>query len=189
MKLTKEEGRQLVYEDLKGWSKEKSQIIGTNRWSIIYEGVFLHENSGKYYKTTWSTGATEQQEEKPFEFDAPELTEVVPTSVVQYEFKEKGKILPRELSSNVQDFILREDGIVLHKTNDLWYARKYDPKEIMDSKWDVFTGNGWGSAACLISDYGFESIDRLQELIELNKQTEVSKDVINERTNLLKGLK
>lgn len=43
------------------------RIINTTRWSIIHEIVF--ENQGKFYMTTYSEGATECQDEKPWEYD------------------------------------------------------------------------------------------------------------------------
>lgn len=76
MELTKEEGRMLVWGDLEGWEEIEQELVDTTRWSIIYSGVFQHTESGKFYQTSWSRGATESQDEGPFEYDAPELTEV-----------------------------------------------------------------------------------------------------------------
>lgn len=42
-------------------------IIDTTRWSIIHEIVF--EDNGKFYRTTYSEGATECQDEKPWEYE------------------------------------------------------------------------------------------------------------------------
>lgn len=50
-------------------------IIDTSRWSIIHEIVF--EDKGKFYKTYYSEGATEMQDERPWEYeDNIECTEV-----------------------------------------------------------------------------------------------------------------
>lgn len=78
MKLTKEEGRELLQEDLDEWETVESQITYTSRWSIHHEGIFKHVPSNKYYSMCWSVGATEQQDEQAFEYDDPELTEVEP---------------------------------------------------------------------------------------------------------------
>lgn len=43
------------------------RIIDTTRWSIIHEIVFA--DKGKFYMTTYSEGATECQDERPWEFD------------------------------------------------------------------------------------------------------------------------
>ena len=43
------------------------RIVYTTRWSIIHEIVF--EDNGKFYMTTYSEGATEIQDERPWEYD------------------------------------------------------------------------------------------------------------------------
>lgn len=51
------------------------KIIDTSRWSIIHEIVF--EDNGKFYSTMYSEGATEMQDESPWEYDnIIECTEV-----------------------------------------------------------------------------------------------------------------
>lgn len=42
-------------------------IVDTSRWSIQYELVF--EDEGKFWKTTYSEGATECQDESPWEYE------------------------------------------------------------------------------------------------------------------------
>ena len=50
-------------------------IIDTGRWSIYHEIVFA--DKGKFYKATYSEGATECQDESPWEYeDEIECTEV-----------------------------------------------------------------------------------------------------------------
>ena len=50
-------------------------IIDTTRWSIVHEIVFA--DKGKFYMTTYSEGATECQDERPWEYDDEiECTEV-----------------------------------------------------------------------------------------------------------------
>ena len=43
------------------------KIIDTTRWSIVHEIVF--EDKGKFYQTTYSEGATEYQDERPWEYE------------------------------------------------------------------------------------------------------------------------
>ena len=51
------------------------QIVERTRWSLVHEIVFEHD--GKYYQTTYSQGATEMQDERPWEYDVEvECTEV-----------------------------------------------------------------------------------------------------------------
>ena len=44
-----------------------NEIVDTTRWSIIYDLVFEFE--GKFYRTSYSVGATESQDESPWEYD------------------------------------------------------------------------------------------------------------------------
>lgn len=53
----------------------KDDIIDNSRWSIRHEIVF--SDKGKFYRTSYSVGATECQDESPWEYDAEiECTEV-----------------------------------------------------------------------------------------------------------------
>lgn len=49
------------------WSAIKNTITGTSRWSVHHEIIF--EDKGKFYKTHYSEGATECQDERPWEYD------------------------------------------------------------------------------------------------------------------------
>jgi hypothetical protein len=44
------------------------RITGTGRWSIRHEMVFQDLRTGKFYVTQYSRGATEQQDETPFQY-------------------------------------------------------------------------------------------------------------------------
>ena len=48
----------------------EDEIIDQSRWSVHHRQVFKHE--GKFYETYYSCGATEQQEEYPYENDPDE---------------------------------------------------------------------------------------------------------------------
>lgn len=77
MKLTAEEARWMVCDDHDDFEAIEENITDTSRWSIHYEGIFKHTPTGKYYSVDWSVGATEQQDERAFEYDTEvELTEV-----------------------------------------------------------------------------------------------------------------
>ena len=53
----------------------EENIIDTSRWSIHYEIIFEYDN--KFYKTYYSQGATECQDESPWEYEEEvECTEV-----------------------------------------------------------------------------------------------------------------
>ena len=81
-------------EDLKAmiWSNhdpDKYELIydkieDTSRWSIIHEMVFKDKVENKFYSVSYSEGATECQDESPFEYEPAdvECDEVVPKEVV-----------------------------------------------------------------------------------------------------------
>lgn len=79
MKLTANEGRDIVWGCDEDWAEIKRELIDQNRWSIIYLGVFVHKPTGKHYEMSWSVGATEYQDEQPFENHDPEPYEVIET--------------------------------------------------------------------------------------------------------------
>lgn len=49
------------------YSAIKDTMVDTSRWSIYHEIVF--EDDGKFYMTTYSEGATEIQDESPWEYE------------------------------------------------------------------------------------------------------------------------
>jgi hypothetical protein len=78
MELTPEEGRRIVYDDHVDWSPVGTEdIIDNRRWVIRCCQVFEHLPSGKHYQLSWSEGATEVQDERPFECEQPDPIEVV----------------------------------------------------------------------------------------------------------------
>lgn len=77
--LTKDDLLDLVWHlssDVEGLSLISDQITDTSRWSIHHHMVF--EFNGKFYSTFYSEGATESQDESPWEWSEPELIEVTP---------------------------------------------------------------------------------------------------------------
>jgi hypothetical protein len=60
--------------------KVSDTITGKSRWSLNHELVFQEEATGRFFCTHYSEGATEQQDESPFEYDPDdvEVTEVFP---------------------------------------------------------------------------------------------------------------
>jgi len=49
------------------YSAIKDDIVDTSRWSIHREIIFAYE--GKFYRTYYSEGATEMQDERPWEYE------------------------------------------------------------------------------------------------------------------------
>lgn len=67
MKFKKEFLQNLLWDD-KFFDEE---LYDTSRWSKHYSAIFIFE--GKNYMALYSRGATETQDESPFEFDDDEI--------------------------------------------------------------------------------------------------------------------
>lgn len=65
MKFKKEFLQEMVGEGV------EDTIVEHTRWSVVHEAIFEHD--GKYYSTNYSVGATEQQDEAPYEYDEDEI--------------------------------------------------------------------------------------------------------------------
>jgi len=82
MKFSKEFLRDMEGETI------TDEVTDTSRWSIHHERVFKHE--GKFYVTYYSRGATECQEESPYQYendDEIECPEVEPVEKVTTVYK------------------------------------------------------------------------------------------------------
>lgn len=79
--LPKEALLELVYQGEyyeAGYELEvvRTRITDQSRWSIFYEMIIHDVTADRYYSTEYSTGATEAQDESPYE-DEPEVVYVV----------------------------------------------------------------------------------------------------------------
>lgn len=63
------------------------RIVDTRRWSIDHEVIVKHD--GRFYRDTYSEGATEMQDESPWEYSEPNFREVFPVerTIIVYEDK------------------------------------------------------------------------------------------------------
>lgn len=68
IKIPKDEMLDILEDNVSGCSLIEDKIIGKNRWTIVYRIIFLYKN-GKYYSTTYRVGATEYQDESPWEYE------------------------------------------------------------------------------------------------------------------------
>lgn len=53
--------------------KIEGKIIDTSRWSILYSVIFQCIETGKYYCSGYSEGATESQDESAYEHEGEEI--------------------------------------------------------------------------------------------------------------------
>ena len=84
MKFKKEVLADVAYDDCPdGFEKVEDKIVENSRWSIIHSMIFKFE--GKFYESDYSVGATEQQDESPYEYDGDGEGMVECLEVVQEE--------------------------------------------------------------------------------------------------------
>jgi hypothetical protein len=67
----KETLQEVLWEDAEGFEIIENEIYDTSRWSTWHNLIFKHED--KFYETQYSQGATESQDEIPWEYDGPEI--------------------------------------------------------------------------------------------------------------------
>jgi len=80
LNLTSEQGRDIVYGDDSNFVTIEDKIVRTRRWSVVYEIVVQRKTDGKYFKDVYQRGATEMQDEQPYEYSEPNFTEVFPVT-------------------------------------------------------------------------------------------------------------
>ena len=86
MQLEKELLLSILNEDIDDdspWSIVENDIIDISWWSVIYNFTVHDKETNKYYNTTYSCGATECQDEGPWEYegDLIDVIEVEPKEV------------------------------------------------------------------------------------------------------------
>lgn len=76
----------VLSNDIENAKVIKDEIYENSRWSIRSELIFKFEN--KFYSTCYSRGATEQQDESPWECDGEDIEclEVKPVEVTTIEY-------------------------------------------------------------------------------------------------------
>ena len=60
-----------LWDDFEGIETIKDDIVDNTRWSIVHEWIFKFGD--KFYSAGYSVGATESQDESPFEYDDDEI--------------------------------------------------------------------------------------------------------------------
>ncbi len=78
LNLTKKQGQEIVSGDSREFKTIEDKIIENGRWTLTYEIVIQRKSDNKFFSDTYRRGATESQEERPYEFDAPTFKEVFP---------------------------------------------------------------------------------------------------------------
>ena len=85
MKFSKDEMYEILYGDHEFSKIIEDKIVDTTRWSVHHNLIFEYKD--KFYETSYSHGATEYQDESPWEYDDEVVAyEVVPTEVVTIKY-------------------------------------------------------------------------------------------------------
>lgn len=76
-------------DDCETLEKVSDAIVDNSRWSIQHSLIFKDKASGKFYAAGYSVGATEQQDEGPWEHDGDDIVcaEVRPVEKVVIVYK------------------------------------------------------------------------------------------------------
>jgi len=69
LKFTIEDAQDIIFDLNKNFVTIEKQIIEISRWSIRYSIVIQRLSDGKFFKSCYSEGATELQDEQPYEYE------------------------------------------------------------------------------------------------------------------------
>ena len=82
MNISVEDAREIAWDEHEDWEQVLEEITGQSRWSIDYMGICKHKPTNKTYRFYYSRGATESQDEEPYQYDDGEI------DVIEVEQKE-----------------------------------------------------------------------------------------------------
>lgn len=85
--LTKEQALDIIGGDNKDFVEIQNEIVEHKRWSVVHEIVVKRKSDGKYFMDTYQTGATESQDEWPYEYADPDFTEVFPVTKTYIDYE------------------------------------------------------------------------------------------------------
>jgi hypothetical protein len=88
LSLKAEEARLIAYGDHELFEDVTSEITDTTRWSVCYGKIAKRIFDGKFFKLNYEVGATEMQDESPYEWeDEVSIPEVFPVekTIIVYE--------------------------------------------------------------------------------------------------------
>jgi hypothetical protein len=87
LNLTAEQGRDIIYKNDSDFKTIRNKIVGKKRWAIEYEIVVERISDGKFFKDAYKVGATENQDERPYEYSEPNFIEVFPVTKTYIDYE------------------------------------------------------------------------------------------------------
>ena len=73
MRFKKEDLRAMVLGDSGTLIAVEDKVVGHSRWSVQHDVIFGDQSTGKHYASGYSVGATESQDETPYEYAEDEI--------------------------------------------------------------------------------------------------------------------
>ncbi len=80
--LTRERACAILDGDDDAYRVIRDEIVDTTRWSIVHSLVIQSVADNRFWSDCYSVGATESQDESPWEHSEPAFTEVFPKEQV-----------------------------------------------------------------------------------------------------------
>ena len=80
LNLTLEQARAILYDDADPPEFDiiSEEIVDQDRWTVTYKLIIRRISDGKFFRDYFRRGATEYQDESPWEYDKPNFKEVFP---------------------------------------------------------------------------------------------------------------
>ena len=85
--LTRERACAILDGDDPAYRTIRNTQVDHTRWSVVHELVIQSIADGRFWMDSYSVGATESQDESPWEHNAPDFTEVFPVEQVSIVYK------------------------------------------------------------------------------------------------------
>ena len=82
-----EDAREIIYGDESDFKIVQDEMIDHSRWSILHRLIVQRVSDGLFFESTYRVGATESQDESPWEYGDAVFVHVLPVekTVVVYE--------------------------------------------------------------------------------------------------------
>lgn len=78
LKFDSEQGQAIVDGDTDEFETVSDEIIDHTRWSVVHEIIVKRKSDGLFFVSSYSVGATESQDEAPYEYSDAVFKQVVP---------------------------------------------------------------------------------------------------------------
>ncbi len=74
--LDREVAQNILWDDSDDFDIVLDEVTGLGRWTVNHQIVIRRKSDNKYFRDFYSIGSTESQDERPWQYDAPNFEEV-----------------------------------------------------------------------------------------------------------------